>query len=259
MLGMTQAPDIFVLIEDIERMGLDVISTGVALAWATEALEKGIISLAETGVSLEFGQLDGYRQAILSLAHSKNRFYTLLGQGLPVVCQRYGGFDFACVLGQEMAGYATGETYFVSQALGFRHSHLDTGAYAFDQESKEQDIDQALKFLIEEEQDRILLCSLVGCLFGRKAYPPQTCVKALNAIGYSFELKDLWQIVQHVQKSRWRLKLQTGYDPRKVSIPRRFLEVVNWKGPINADYLNELKERYSQAILSLASSEERDV
>ncbi len=33
---------------------------------------------------------------------------------------------FACVLGQEMAGYATGEVYFAFQALGLAHSHLDT-------------------------------------------------------------------------------------------------------------------------------------
>jgi len=42
--------------------------------------------------------------------------------------KHYGGEDFACVLGQEMAGYATGEVFFVSQALGLRHSHLDAVA-----------------------------------------------------------------------------------------------------------------------------------
>ncbi|MDO9574797.1 MAG: hypothetical protein Q7I94_07365, partial [Candidatus Contubernalis sp.] len=41
---------------------------------------------------------------------------------LSAAASNYGGEDFACVLGQEMAGYATGPIFFVSQAMGFRHS-----------------------------------------------------------------------------------------------------------------------------------------
>ena len=57
--------------------------------------------------------------------------------------EHYGGSDFACVLGQEMAGYATGEVFFVSQALGFRHSHLDSGGYSYDQKFEAVDLDEA--------------------------------------------------------------------------------------------------------------------
>ena len=62
-----------------------------------------------------------------------NEFYQVLGKGVAAAAAQYGGDDFACVLGQEMAGYVTGEVFFVSQAFGFRHSHLDSAGYGFDQ------------------------------------------------------------------------------------------------------------------------------
>ena len=115
------------LIDVTEKMGLDVMSAGVALAWATEALEKGLISERETLLPLRFGEPETYKQALAHLGRGENDFYRLLGKGALKAAKQYGGEDFACVLGQEMAGYATGEVFFTSQALGFRHSHLDAG------------------------------------------------------------------------------------------------------------------------------------
>ena len=68
------------------------------------------------------------QQAVQHLGAAANDFYRLLGQGTLKAAEHYGGTDFACVLGQEMGGYATGEVFFVSQALGLRHSHLDAAA-----------------------------------------------------------------------------------------------------------------------------------
>ena len=48
-------------------MGIDVMSAGVALAWATEASEKGIISDKETVAALNFGDAAGYKEAIFIL------------------------------------------------------------------------------------------------------------------------------------------------------------------------------------------------
>jgi hypothetical protein len=63
-----------------------------------------------------------------------------------------------------MAGYATGEVFFVSQALGFRHSHLDSGGYAYDQKHGDREVEKAQAFLIKDEASRVLLTSMVSCL-----------------------------------------------------------------------------------------------
>src|SRR5512143_1924100 len=163
MLGVMNCFEVLKLIDVAEKMGLDVMSPGVALAWATEALAKGIITEKETLVPLAFGNSASYQTAIQHLAYGTNEFYQILSQGTARAAERYGGGDFACVWGQEMAGYATGETFFVSQALGLRHSHLDSGGYSYDQKPKGKKVEDAVKFLIQDEKARVFLTSMVSC------------------------------------------------------------------------------------------------
>jgi aldehyde:ferredoxin oxidoreductase len=251
MLQVTNAFSVLALLDTVEREGLDVMSAGVALAWATEALEKGIISTNETIVPLRFGDDTVYREAFHHLAAASNEFYRLLGQGTMKAAEHYGGADFACVLGQEMGGYATGEVFFVSQALGLRHSHLDAGGYSYDQKGKEPDVNDAVQFLVEDERARVLLTSMVSCLFARGVYGEQILADCLRSVGYTTLAESIGAVSSHVQKLRWRQRLRTGFDPRTVSIPKRFLEVETWKGKIDGTYLDALKDAYAGAILTL--------
>jgi aldehyde:ferredoxin oxidoreductase len=57
-----------------------------------------------------------------------------------------------------------------------------------------------------------------------------------------------------VQRERWRLKIATGYDVNAVRIPKRFKEVVTWKGPVDVAYMDALKQRYARAILDMAAA-----
>jgi aldehyde:ferredoxin oxidoreductase len=255
MLHVTNAFSVLSLLDTVEREGLDIMSAGVALAWATEAVEKGIITVKETIVPLEFGNEAAYREAFHHLGAASNDFYRLLGQGAMKAAEHYGGADFACVLGQEMAGYATGEVFFVSQALGFRHSHLDAGGYSFDQKDEEPDVSGAVRFLVEDERARVLLTSLVSCLFARGVYKDPVISDCLRSVGYTNLADGIATVSHHVQKLRWQTRLRTGFDPRSVSIPKRFLEVETWRGKIDGIYLDALKNAYSGAILALARDE----
>jgi aldehyde:ferredoxin oxidoreductase len=255
MLQVTNAFSVLALLDTVEREGLDVMSAGVALAWATEALEKGILSTRETIVPLQFGEEATYREAFHHLGAASNDFYRLLGQGTMKAAEHYGGADFACVLGQEMGGYATGEVFFVSQALGLRHSHLDAGGYAYDQKGKAPDVNDAVQFLLQDERARVLLTSMVSCLFARGVYGEQVLSDCLRSVGYTTLAESIGAVSSHVQKLRWRQRLRTGFDPRTVSIPKRFLEVETWKGKIDGAYLGALKDAYAGAILALAQDE----
>ena len=255
MLQVTNAFSLLSLLDSVEREGLDVMSAGVALAWATEAFDKGIISTKETLVPLKFGNEKAYQEAVHHLGAASNEFYRLLAQGTLKAAEHYGGAEFACVLGQEMAGYATGEVFFVSQALGFRHSHLDAGGYSYDQKSKEPNVNEAVQFLIQDEQARVLLTSMVSCLFARGVYGDQILSDCLRAVGYTNLADGLGTVSQHVQKLRWQTRLRTGFDPRTVPIPKRFLEIETWKGRMDEAFLDALKDAYAGAILALAKAE----
>lgn len=155
MLGVTDTFGVLRILDEIEKVGLDAMSAGVALAWATEAFERGLVSVKQTLVPLSFGGVEEYQQAAMYLGKGTNDFYRLLGQGTLKAAAQWGGEEFACVLGQEMAGYATGELFFTAQTLGFRHSHLDTGAYSYDQKHAEKDVDSAVDFLMSDEPGRV--------------------------------------------------------------------------------------------------------
>jgi aldehyde:ferredoxin oxidoreductase len=256
MLSVRDAFQVLTLLEMAEKVGLDVMSAGVALAWATEAFEKGILSEKETLIPLKFGDAGAYAQAVKYLGTGANDFYRRLGQGTLKAAEQYGGMDFACVLGQEMGGYATGEVFFISQALGFRHSHLDAGGYSYDQKQKGKDVAQAVEFLVQDEKARVLLTSMVSCLFAREVYKETVLADCLKAVGYRDLAENLDPVASRIQKMRWQIRLKTGFDPASVKIPERFKQVATWKGPLDTNYLDSLQKTYAQRIREMAKSEE---
>ena len=255
MIGVMDCFEVLKLIDVAEKMGLDVMSAGVSLAWATEAFSKGIITEKETLVPLAFGNGTSYQTALHHLAIGTNEFYQVLSRGTMKAAERYGGVDFACVLGQEMAGYATGETFFVSQALGLRHSHLDSAGYSYDQKPKGKTIENAVKFLVQDEQGRVLITSMVACLFARSVYTDELLANCLKSVGYGTLAENMTQVSKEIQRLRWRMRVGTGFRPELVSIPKRFTEITTWKGQIDSVFLNGLKDQYASAILALAAPE----
>ncbi len=252
MLGIMDCFEVLKLIDVAEKMGLDVISPGVSLAWATEALAKGIITTKETIVPLAFGNSSVYADALQYLAYGTNEFYQLLSSGTLKAAERYGGGDFACVLGQEMAGYATGRAFFVSQALGLRHSHLDAGGYSYDQKHTGDNVEDVVKFLVEDEKKRCFITSMVACLFARGVYRDEVLGNCLKSIGYGGLADNMDSVAGEIQRLRWRMRVGSGFRPENVSIPKRFSEVTNRRGPVDRDSLEALKAAYGKRILELA-------
>jgi len=252
MLSVDNSFAVLAILDIAEKMGLDVMSAGVALAWATEATEKAILSEKETIVPLSFGDSEGYRKAMEFLGKGSNEFYRLLGQGTLKAAEHYGGKDYACVLGQEMAGYATGEVFFTSQALGLRHSHLDSGGYAYDQKEKSKDLVKAVDFLVKDEQGRVLLTSMVACLFARNVYTDELLSTCLKSVGYSTLAGNLGPVAQHIQQLRWKTRFACGFKPEYIIVPERFHEIETMKGPMDRAFLDSLIQEYAKAIRDLA-------
>ena len=254
MLGISQAKEVIILLDQVEKYGIDVISTGVALAWATEALEKGLVSQEETLVPYKFGSYKEYLEGVRHLSQRTNDFYRLLGEGVSEAASHYGGEDFACVLGQEMAGYATGPVFFVSQAMGFRHSHLDTAGYQFDQKAEEYTPEKALEYMEEEERYRVLLTSMVSCLFARNLYTPEVLEEAWQAVGLDAQVENLDKKAEEIRRHRWKVKFSTGYRPEDTEIPRRFTQVKTLRGYPSQEFINRLIHLYTRSLNDLKES-----
>lgn len=255
MLGVTDVFAVLGIMDAVEKMGLDVMSAGVALAWATEAVEKGLISEEETLIPLAFGEAPAFKQAVGHLARGTNDFYRRLSQGTLKAAKAYGGENFACVLGQEMAGYATGEVFYTAQSMGFRHSHLDTGGYSYDQKHDEKDIGKVIDFLVADERERVLMTAMVSCLFARGVYKSDRLAECLTTLGYGTLADNMAAVAGTIQQKRWQLRLATGFRPDAVRIPKRFLEVTTWKGQTDPRYLDRLLSAYGEAIEAIAHPE----
>ena len=112
-----------------------------------------------------------------------------------------------------------------------------------------------MDFLIEDEQGWVLLTSMVSCLFARGVYKDGLLADCLNSLGYRTLADNMHQISRRIQKVRWRLRLATGFEPRKVKIPERFTEVTTWKGAIDGKFLHSLMDEYATRITDLARDE----
>lgn len=110
MLGIENPEDFLPLMDRVEALGMDVISAGVTLAWATEAMGKGLISERETmGLCFSWGDEKTYMEACRLIVEQPNDFYRCLARGVKVSSEAYGGKEFALTLGgNEMPGYRSG-------------------------------------------------------------------------------------------------------------------------------------------------------
>ena len=246
-LGIHSAQHILELIDEVEKGGLDAMSTGVALGWATEALENGFVTLEDTLVSLRFGDIEGYRQAIAYIVSVENEFYKNLGKGVRHAAGVYGGEDFAMQIGgNEMPGYHTGYGSLVGTAVGARHSHLCNGGYSIDQGMKEPtvDPDSLVTALLNEEVERCMLNSLVMCLFARKIYDRPTVLKALASIGKKMTDEELNEVAQRIYATKLRIKKALGFYLKDVKLPKRFFQTPSMQGVLDEALAYEILEKY---------------
>lgn len=249
-VGLKDTDDVLQLIDVVESEGLDAISTGVALGWATECYKRGIISLEDTLLPFEFGMLTNYMAGVQYLASSKNDFYKALGKGVDYASKKYGGREFACHLGgNEMPGYHTGYGSVVGFAVSSRHSHLDNAGYSIDQAKK--DNKELVKSLLEEEIERNLLTSLVICLFARKVYNRDIIIKALDSVGIKTTNEELTEMAKEILRLKYRIKGKLGYSLDSIKIPERYFETKTLNGKLDRTKAEEMVKEYKEMIDSL--------
>lgn len=255
MLGITSSEDVLKLIEAVEEMGLDAISTGVILAWMTEAFEKGIINEKITdGAIPMWGNTESYVEIIKKIVYSENEFFSDLRKGIDYTSSKYGGKDFALTYGKnEMPGYHTGYGAHIGYLFGARHSHLDSAGYAIDREAmvKPKTAEELVERILKEEQWRQILSSLVICFFAREIYTPDIVNKCLQLSGFSLSEEEILRIGKEIYTDKYRFKVKCGFDIDNLSLPKRVFETPSSLGFINKDFTDEAIILLRQKIKSL--------
>ncbi|MHB9090800.1 MAG: aldehyde ferredoxin oxidoreductase family protein, partial [Chloroflexota bacterium] len=134
--GIDYFPAIIKAAELCDHYGMDTMSTGVAIAWAMEAFERGLLNEKDTdGLRLTFGNHETAIALIPRIAKREGAMGELLGEGVKRAAAQLGqGSDaFAMhVKGLEMCGYDPRglKTFALGLAVGTRGGcHNRSGAY----------------------------------------------------------------------------------------------------------------------------------
>ena len=244
MLGVTNAYNLLKLMDKVEIYGLDAMSTGVILAWVTEAQKRGIISERETnGLKLEWGETEGYIKAIEFIIKQPNEFYQTLARGVEYASIKYGGKEYALAYGgNEMPGYHTGPAAHIGFLVGARHSHLDNAGYSIDQKiliEKQLTSEELAGKLVEEESWRQILSSLVVCFFARGIYKPDVVSKALHIAGFNISAENLSNLGKSILRDKYRFKIREGFKLQDIDIPKRIFETATPIGMLDEDFMRE--------------------
>jgi len=244
MLGGSDADGFLKLMDLIEMWGIDVMSAGVILAWATEAQEKGIISDTETmGIKLEWGNYAAYIDAVRLIIEQPNEFYKALARGVLHAASIYGGEDYALAFGgNEMPGYHTGPGAHIGALIGARHSHLDNAGYSVDQKilsEKQISPEELVGTLLAEERWRQTLSSLVICFFARGIYQPDTICKSLHSAGFDLTPEDLYRIGEEIHREKYRFKIREGFSLENPRLPGRIFETESPVGKLDEEFIRK--------------------
>lgn len=259
MLGIGNPEGMLKLMDVVEIYGLDAMSTGVILAWTTEAYLKGYISEKETmGLKFRWGDCETYLKAVRLIVEQPNDFYGALAKGVEYASSIYGGREFALAYGgNEMPGYHTGPAAHAGFLTGSRHSHLDSAGYSLDEQAyvKKEELtpEKVADYLFKEEGWRQILTSLVICLFARGIYKPPTVVKALKVVGYELSEDELKKLGTEILRNKYEFKVREGFDLSKLRVPKRITEIPTPHGIIKEEFIRKVVERYAN-LLNLSNS-----
>jgi len=254
MLGISSPEGLLKLLERVEYYGVDAISTGVVLAWITEAYERGLINSRDTmNLTPRWGDYKTYIELIDMIIKQPNEFFKSVARGVKYASEKYGGKEYALEYGgNEMAGYHTGPAFHVGLLVGSRHSHLDSAGYSYDQKALKEGIrltpEGIAKQLLKEEQWRQILTSLVICLFARGIYTPQVVLKALYVMGYEFTEDELHEIGKKILILKYKFKVREGFNVKDIKFPQRILETPTPHGRLSEDFLKKAAELYLEML-----------
>jgi aldehyde:ferredoxin oxidoreductase len=124
--GIGTLPPILALVQRCDEYGIDAMSAGVAVSWAMECHERGILTKDDfDGLEPNFGNDEAAMELLRRIAYREGKAGDLLAEGVRVASQRVGQGSQAFAMhskGLEMPGYDVRslQTFAMGLAVGTR-------------------------------------------------------------------------------------------------------------------------------------------
>ncbi len=262
LLGLTDKQFVVDANALCDYYGLDTISTGVCIAFASELYEKGIISSSDTdGLDLSWGNMEAVFSLIEKIGEREG-IGDLLGKGVKRAAEQIGGdagYYAMHIKGLELPGYdpRAVKGYALSMAtsnIGGSHMYgrprdeLKGAVDPFTENGKGASIAQVQK-------EQALEDSLIACTFGNSGLDlPMYAELLAAATGIeAFESPDnLLQIGERIICMERFFNVREGFNRKDDSLPRRMVsEPLGNAGPSTGQVvknLDRLLDEYYEAL-----------
>jgi aldehyde:ferredoxin oxidoreductase len=213
-LGMTKFDEMIALIEACDAYGLDNISTGGVLGFATEAMEKGALKPTDLdGLKPKWGDGDTYMEMIHKIAYKDGKAGKLMAQGVAKMSKQIGKGSEAydCTTkGKELAAHdprgdkARAFSYAMGTCGGDHHEGASPQALA-------------MNVMV----DSLVICSFTNyLLFG--ASSDKVITDMLNPLcGWDWKTEDYWKTAKTIMTAERVFNVREGISSKDDRLPIR--------------------------------------
>ncbi len=233
-----------------DNLGLDTISAGIAIAWAMEAYEKGMIN---TDLDLEFGNAEAMLEALRRLAYKEGELGELLGDGVYEACKKVGqgSEKFAIhVKGMPPAGFEVRGVK--GMALAFAVAprgadHLTSCLYALEMGGDYWDFEDydrtklsGKAFALKSMEDLMTLYDMTGlCKFSRGLMVDEGQLELVKAVtGFDMDLSEFLKAGERVYNLSKAFNIREGFGRKDDRLPDRFFDDEVLYGPTEGETLS---------------------
>jgi aldehyde:ferredoxin oxidoreductase len=256
-VGVDYLPAVIAADRICDEYGIDTISAGVAISWAMELYEKGIVTKEDTdGVELKFGDHAVVMEMLRRIAFQDGKFASLLGKGTKEAAKKIGhnSADFAMqIKGLEMPAYDIRG----AKAHGLNYATAYTGAdhnrgYAFQEifdvpipEKVDRNATKGKGILTVWNQDiRAVTCDCAPmCAFLMDmAVPAVACENTAGlvnaAAGTDFTAGEIRTIGERLNNTAKLFNIGAGFTRKDDSFPKRISEPIK-AGPSKGSMISQ--------------------
>ena len=214
-----------------DKLGLDVISAGSVLGFASEALEKGQITKEEMGAPLGFGDGESQREMLRRIA-VRDGIGDVLGDGIDVAATRFDAQKLAIhVKGLEMAAWDPRGLL----GFGLSYATAEVGASHMrgwpDTESKpDKSALDVIESMVENRDKKIIQDSLVLCSNMLLDWEDLSGMLTL-ATGVPYKPEDLKKIAWRIDTLTRMINTREGMTRADDALPYRLMHESVPTGP----------------------------
>ncbi|MFB6110401.1 MAG: aldehyde ferredoxin oxidoreductase family protein [Halodesulfurarchaeum sp.] len=221
-----------------DRLGVDIIGVGNAIAWAIRAAEEGLIEYAG-----DFGELDPALDLVEAIATRQTELGDALAEGIDHAAAYYGGETLIpTVKGMELPSYDPRRA--PSMALAYATS--DRGAChrrarPIETAVFEPDLDEPTRRareVIAEQDFRSLLWSLIADDFTETLYAGDFGAEWLEAVGLEFSTAELQRAGTRIWTLTRLFNVREGFDRADDRLPPSLEEPIA-DGPGAGDAISQ--------------------